>query len=179
MKTCSVAICPHQAKTKGFCNPHYQRLWRTGTVNAETPIMPRIIGDDDARFWSKVNKTETCWEWLPPTMKGYGIFRLSKRNILAHRFSFELSGKIIPLGLQLDHLCRNRRCVRPEHLEVVTNRENSLRGESLNAQNARKTTCKRGHPFDDVNTYRMPNGNRNCRICRHEARLRHYVATGK
>jgi len=71
----------------------------------------------------------------------------------------------IPAGLQLDHLCRNRACVRPDHLEPVRSRENTLRGFGPSAINARKTVCAHGHPFDEANTGRSPNGRRFCREC--------------
>jgi hypothetical protein len=76
----------------------------------------------------------------------------------------------IPEGLVIDHLCRNRGCINPTHMEPVTNAENVLRGEGPTAVNARKTHCKRGHPFDDVNTYVYAKG-RACRMC-HQLRQR-------
>lgn len=117
------------------------------------------------RFWEKVQKTDGCWEWLAGTTRhGYGVFHPGgnvHRNIPAHRFSYELHRGAIPEGLHIDHLCRNRRCVRPDHLEVVTVRENVLRGVGRSAQNARKTTCAQGHPFTGHRT----RGERFCRQC--------------
>lgn len=82
------------------------------------------------RFWSAVSKGDgdTCWLWTASrTPEGYGQFGAEKRRILAHRFSYELSVGPIPEGLELDHLCRNRGCVRPDHLQPVTRQENARR----------------------------------------------------
>ena len=80
-----------------------------------------------ARFWAKVDKTETCWLWTGGQSAGYGRFGFKGRpNLGAHRFAYELLVGPIPPGLDLDHLCRVRNCVNPDHLEPVTRRENLL-----------------------------------------------------
>ena len=85
---------------------------------------------------------------------------------LLHRVMWEKwHGKSIPEGMTIDHLCRNRACFNPLHLEVVTLRENILRGESLAAANAKKTRCPRGHAYDATNTYTSPRRLRHCRRC--------------
>jgi hypothetical protein len=118
------------------------------------------------RFWAKVDKTESCWVWTASKdTKGYGKLTLRQRTYRAHRVAYEYLVGPISDGLQLDHLCRNRRCVRPDHLEPVTSRENLLRGDTVNARLAAKTHCDSGHPFDEVNTYRAPDGTRHCRKC--------------
>ena len=121
----------------------------------------------EEKFWDKVNKTETCWLWTASVNnRGYGQFntaKLGKKGMsYAHRVSYQLSVGPIPEGLVLDHLCRVIICVNPDHLEIVTQRENSLRG--LNGR--MKTHCINGHEFDEKNTYyRKDTGARLCRRC--------------
>lgn len=87
------------------------------------------------------------------------------RTVPAHRFAYELLVRPIPPGLVLDHECRVRHCVRPDHLTPVTNRENILRGVGASARCAAQTHCPAGHPYDEANTYVRPNGHRDCREC--------------
>lgn len=108
-----------------------------------------------------------CWLWTRgQTRNGYGLWwhRKHQRLVYIHRHSFELLRGPIPKGMQLDHLCRMRCCGNPDHLEIVTNRENCLRGISPAARNARKTHCKRGHAFTEENT-RFDGKGRQCRQC--------------
>ena len=93
----------------------------------------------------------------------------------AHRVAYRLEVGPIPRGLVLDHLCRVRNCVRPDHLEPVTRGENVLRGETIPAANRAKTACKDGHDFDEENTYIAPNGHRGCRKCRAAAQARYHA----
>lgn len=130
---------------------------------------------DPERFAEKytVHPETGCWEWSEKRNRGgYGVFTLSLtggRTVLAHRFSLKLAGVEIPDGMVVDHLCRVRHCVNPEHLDVVTNRENLLRGMGWSGTHYRKTHCVRGHKFDDDNTvvYVTADGReqRNCREC--------------
>lgn len=122
------------------------------------------------RFWKKVRKTDECWLWEGAiNSKGYGsIHRALYGEATAHRYSYVTSVGPIPEGLDLDHLCRIRHCVRPTHLEPVARRINILRGNSLQALNARKTTCDNGHVFDEHNTY-IFRGYRLCRSCNRAA----------
>lgn len=110
---------------------------------------------------------QACWNWVGYVRPdGYGTFQPSqKKTVLAHRFAYELFRFVIPEGLALDHLCRNRRCVNPDHLEPVTVGENVRRGTGWASANSKKTQCPKGHPYDDDNTYRRANGQRGCRKC--------------
>lgn len=118
------------------------------------------------RFWDKVDTAGDCWEWTAYKMpNGYGRFGLDGKMPLAHRVAYELEVGEIPVGLQIDHLCRNRGCVRPDHLEPVTQAENIRRGEGAGVQNARKTHCPQGHEYDEANTYNTSGGHRLCRAC--------------
>lgn len=113
---------------------------------------------DVQRFWGHVDKTSTCWNWTGTiTGEGYGQFTAQRARWRAHRLAWMWANGPVPSGLVLDHLCRNRACVRPDHLEAVTIRENVLRGIGTSAVNARKKKCDRGHPLDDSRT---------CSVCR-------------
>lgn len=117
------------------------------------------------RLWARVDKTDDCWVWQGRlAANGYGRVVPDGRDRVVHRVVYELLVGPVAEGLTLDHLCRNRACVNPAHLEPVTNRENILRGESPTATNARKTHCIHGHEFTEENTY-MDRGRRMCRTC--------------
>ena len=118
-----------------------------------------------ARFFKNVHQTPECWTWTGPTQpNGYGKYRLpGKPERAAHRISWEHHhGTPIPEGHQLDHLCRNRLCVNPAHLEPVTASENITRQDHANR---RKTHCPQGHEFTPENTRIDNRGSRRCREC--------------
>lgn len=104
-----------------------------------------------------------CWEWCKATNKdGYGVVGYEGKTWLVHRLALHLSGVLLDPRLEVDHLCRNHCCCNPKHLEQVTRRVNQLRGDGLAGRNARKDTCKYGHPFEEV---KHANKRRICRVC--------------
>lgn len=118
---------------RGFCDPQCRSRYRHDRVRggpSPHPLRrhPRGMSLED-RFWTDVETSEGCWIWLgAPTAGGYGSFHLEGRQYYAHRVSYVLNVGDIPDGLHLDHLCRNKRCVNPAHLEPVTFQENIRRG---------------------------------------------------
>lgn len=123
----------------------------------------------EARFWPKVDKTDSCWIWKASLDRhGYGQFRFKGTTHRAHRIAYLLIKGDIPGDLPLDHLCRNIRCVNPDHLEPVTLGENIRRGLSSFYSRERKkaiTHCPHGHEYSLENTGIRPNGHRRCRTC--------------
>lgn len=126
-------------------------------------------------FWSKVKKTNNCWEWTASTAGGgYGHFNYKKKQYTAHRTAYELLVGEIPKGLQIDHLCRNKKCVNPQHLEPVTPSQNICRGDTIPAVHAKKTHCPNGHPYSGDNLYLSgKHQTRRCRICRNKTQIRY------
>lgn len=111
-----------------------------------------------------------CWLWTSATSHGYGVFQIRGETYRAHRVSYELYRGRIPEDLHIDHLCRNRCCINPNHLEPVTNAENTRRGVAAEVSKARyaaQTHCKNGHLLSGNNlTIAKGNGQRVCRTCR-------------
>lgn len=125
----------------------------------------------DPRFASRIVVAPTaCWIWcVNVTDQGYGYYhdKVTRKNRSAHRLIYESLRGPIPESMTLDHLCRVRRCVNPDHLEVVSNRENILRGVSVVAEDARKTHCKRDHPLsgENLKIYAHPTTGGRYRVC--------------
>ena len=138
-----------------------------------------MTAEQQRRFMERFTVGDGCWEWTASrTSAGYGNLRLTDRNVYAHRASYELFVGPIPAGLQIDHLCRNRACVRPDHLEPVTQQENIRRG--MGGESSRsKTHCPQGHPYDEANTRIGRRGDgtqfRLCRTCERERDRRRYA----
>jgi hypothetical protein len=124
--------------------------------------------DRERGVWSKIALGHPCgcWEWTgAPNPNGYGYATAGSKRPLAHRLVYELLVGPIPDGLQLDHLCRNRLCVNPDHLEPVTAHVNLHRGYGRTRFRSEQTVCVRGHDFTPENTYINSRGNRTCRTC--------------
>lgn len=113
----------------------------------------------------KINTSTGCWEWEGSTNNGYGEIRVNKQLYRTHRFVYALligpipkgKGKNIPV---IDHLCRNRRCCNPAHLQLISDKENILLGKGATAEKARQTHCRNGHELPEP-----VRGHRRCLIC--------------
>lgn len=138
----------------------------------QSPERHEVVGP---RFWARVEWSEGCWEWLGPRGRGgYGCYTQLGESY-AHRVAYRLAVGPVPKGLEIDHLCRNRGCVNPAHLEPVTHRANILRSPiALPAIRARLTHCPKGHPYAGANLM-VSGGSRYCRIC-HRAAWRRSMA---
>lgn len=133
------------------------------------------------RFWTHVicDPVTRCHVWKDSLVDGYGSFWTGERTMGAHRWLWlEIVGPI-PEGYDPDHLCRNRACVYLDHIEIVTKKENTLRGEGPSAQNARKTHCDHGHELSGSNLYIYPDGRRQCMACARLSRRQHARGTKK
>jgi hypothetical protein len=128
-----------------------------------------LSGEDWDRLWSKVRKDLYCWEWTAGKNSwGYGYISIHNRMRRVHRIIWEDKNGPVPDGLELDHLCRNRGCCNPEHLEPVTRQENLRRGNRGGNGYEKKTHCPQGHEYTPENTYiRDKRSGRQCRECLH------------
>lgn len=161
---CGIRCCVNPAHLRAV--PVAENLALRGRV---APVQPRVVSrqtDPRVRFYSFVQRTESCWLWTGSSWKGYGQFT-DGRRVKAHRFAYELERGPIPEGYQIDHLCKNTLCVNPDHLEPVTQYENNMRSNSPAARHARKTHCPRGHDYTETAVLNS-RGSRECRICRRD-----------
>lgn len=167
--TCSTDACERPAKARGMCTSCYMRWY---AANPDAPKRSyktgtkKVYGTVEERFWAYVDASDPlgCWRWTGAidVQSGYGRMSVNGTVTYAHRISYELCVGDLDPGLTIDHLCRNRWCVQPLHLEQVTNRENIRR-----APKNRVTTCPAGHPYEGENLY-VNSGRRYCRTCRNE-----------
>lgn len=172
-RTCSIGGCDRPRYARSWCRMHHARWRRHGD-----PLIAKACRRPAAeRFWSRVNKNGPipehcpelgrCWVWTKGLNgTGYGDFSAGSKRISAHKWSYEAAKGPVPTGLELDHLCRNRLCVNPEHMEPVTHAENMRRAA------AARTHCPQRHEYTAANTgYSC--GDRYCRTC-HRDRSRNY-----
>lgn len=162
MKLCSVLNCGRPHHGRGYCRLHAHRDLKHGDPNAVLnqrgmPLKERLLQ-------KAVIQDSGCWVWRGQTNRdGYGMMNYDGKNRSVHRLSYSAFRGQPPVGLELDHLCRNRACINPEHLELVTHQENSRRGL------LKKDTCVRGHPLAYPNLYarKMKNGrvSTSCKAC--------------
>jgi hypothetical protein len=167
---CSVLTCTQPIRARGWCGTHWSRWRRTGDVGADQP--PKTRRQIDYDDWTDLVAVDGigCWIWTGYVISsGYGQFGKRTR---AHRYVYELLVGPIPDGLILDHLCRVRRCVNPDHLEPVTMAENTRRGYSPWSKRSRQRYCKRGHPLAGSNLSQGGRGTRRCLACHREGERR-------
>lgn len=147
-----------------------------GAMKTRAPIktIPALTPRQLRHFWEKVSKSEGCWEWTgTKTKSSYGSVWLGWERFYAHRVAYTIAHGAIPDGLTVDHLCHNRRCVNPAHLEAVPLGVNILRSGSPTAKHAAKTHCVHGHPITEPGQYILDSGGRRCLICKREKERRH------
>jgi len=146
----------------------------------ETGILFSAPTPDQSRFLSKCVVGVGCWQWLGRlNLAGYGRFSLGGKSTTTQRAAHLLFVGPIPAGHTVDHLCRNRACANPAHLEAVPHRINLLRGQTITARAAAATQCPSGHAYDDANTKVTYRGGRACRACDNSRAIKNYVPRGK
>lgn len=146
-----------------------------------------MIKSLEERFYTKFEidyQPNGCWTWLGvKALPGYGRMRATEGRLhFAHRLSYELHKGESLAGKQLDHICNNKACVNPDHLEITTQSENVRRGYRRDGRihrESKKTHCKRGHEFTEDNTYINRKGHRYCRECKRQTSNRRYYENKK
>jgi hypothetical protein len=134
--------------------------------------IPKLTEEQRQRFWSRVevpNQPSCCWEWTGAlTDRGYAEVSLDGLVFKSHRVAYSDLIESVPTDKMIDHLCRNRKCVNPDHLQIASDKMNVRTGFSPSGVHARKTHCPQGHPYDNVNTYWWNGTNRQCKTCKRE-----------
>jgi hypothetical protein len=144
--------------------------------------MPKVARDPLERIEEQVVRLpfSGCWIWTGATRSGYGRMFVGSRSdgsrkaVSTHRFFYEFAVGGVPDGMDLDHLCRVRCCLNPQHLEAVTRKENILRGVGMGARNSKKTHCPKGHEYTPENVLGASRGIRACRLCKQAGWLKYY-----
>ena len=182
-RACAIVICDCGArKTVLVDDLAAGRIQSCGCLRRD--VLKERARPLSEKFWEKVNKNgpipeyrpdfDPCWLWTAAVnAKGYGVMCVKNGSTLAHVISYNIHVGQIHSGMQIDHLCRVRNCVNPNHLEVVTPRVNVHRGFGPTAVHARKTHCPKGHPYSGDNLYLSPRGNRQCRECVRRSQMRY------
>lgn len=160
-----------------FCKPECRKA--DGARLVKEPLIDRFLRyvDKNGPVPARRPDLGPCWIWTGGkrnATSGRGAFMANGRCWFSHRFAYEYFREPIAVGLEPDHLCETPLCCNPWHLEAVTHRENTLRGESPSGKNSRKTHCKRDHPFSEENTRVDKYGHRTCRKCHAESTLADY-----
>lgn len=120
------------------------------------------------RILSNIENWKDCWNWKGTVSKDYAVMKLHSRQVRVHRLIYELLVAPIPKGYVVDHVCKNKKCINPNHLQPVTSKENTLRGTSIPAINSKKTHCKRGHSLEGGNLLKGQGNHRRCKLCKRE-----------
>lgn len=170
------------ARQKKLCSMHHYRKYNGVDMYAPAGfVTPREKRSVEDRFWEKVDRRldDECWPWLASlTNSGYGSMMLDDKPEGAHRISYELLRQEIPEGMVIDHLCGNRWCVNPWHMDVVTQSENIRRSKPDRDINPRsrspKKECRNGHEFTPENTRIDPDGYQRCKTCERKQSLAGY-----
>jgi hypothetical protein len=166
-------VCSAFIATSGECTKCARGFVPRDESSARRAFSAPLPSNARAYFMSRTRVGSGCWQWLgPKNCYGYGTAKMFNVRRMAHRLAYELFRGEIPEGKCLDHVCRKRDCVNPEHLRVVTNRENLFapRSQSPAKVNSEKTHCPRGHEYTPENTFHAKGlrGGRVCRTCRHD-----------
>ncbi len=162
LPTCVAPGCDAVPKNRSMCWAHYKRLRKYGSYDLPT-VMDRVMES------VAIDPDTGCWVWTKSLERnGYARMSVGHKVDGVHRITYkERHGyDAIPDGYEIDHLCRNRACCNPDHLEAVEHRENIMRSPIAVARiNADKTECWRGHPLSGPNLHTNARGHRSCRAC--------------
>lgn len=174
---CSIENCDDPAKARGWCSKHWTRWWKHDDPNTTYLIRG---GDVLDRLANKFTVGDGCWEWTAKAKAKFGYGQITDddgRSKVAYKVLYRIMVGDVPEGMELDHVCKNVLCIRPDHLEPVTHRENMRRGNGWAGVNARKTHCGPcGLPLSGPNLIiDKSSGSRRCRACTNAA-ARRYAA---